>query len=203
MQCDSLLRNSSPRQSIIISKPSPAAKFNNDCEFTTEQRAKTIAMMRVNHTGEICAQALYHGQALFAKSPQQYNALIQAAAEENDHLIWCHTRITELNGRGSLLNPLWYVGSYAIGAVVGIMGDRISLGFIVETERQVTLHLERHLQRLNIDDHKTRAILQQMRLDEMQHATNAQISGAQELPPLIKILMRCTAKIMTVTVAKI
>lgn len=159
--------------------------------------------MRINHSGEICAQALYQGQALMARSSTQYNNLLQAAAEETAHLSWCRQRLLELNGRTSLLNPIWYAGSYVIGMAAGIAGDKVSLGFIAETEYQVTAHLEGHLQKLSLNDHKSRAILKRMRDEELQHATNAVLDGGTELPFPIKLLMRCAAKVLTTAAARI
>jgi ubiquinone biosynthesis monooxygenase Coq7 len=201
-QVDSILR-SKTKSASHVARTNPAAHINNNDNLSEIARKQSLAMMRVNHSGEICAQALYQGQALMARSLVQYNALLQAASEETDHLHWCQARINELNGRTSLLNPLWYAGSFAIGAIAGIAGDKISLGFLAETEHQVTRHIEQHLARLPENDHKSRAILEQMRVDELQHATQAEQAGAAPLPAPIKLAMRITAKILTVTAAKI
>mgnify|MGYP000234581100 FL=1 len=134
--------------------------------LTEKERQQSIKMMRINHSGEICAQALYQGQALMARNIAQYNNLLQAAAEEATHLKWCKQRLQELNGRTSVLNPLWYAGSYAIGIAAGIAGDKISLGFLAETEYQVTAHIESHLRHLSPNDYKSRAVLRQMRDDD-------------------------------------
>ena len=155
--------------------------------------------MRVNHAGEIAAQALYHGQALAARSVATREMLLAAAREESDHLAWCETRLKELDSRPSLLNPLWYAGSFAIGALAALMGDRTSLGFVVETERQVEGHLDEHLARLPSDDARSRAILETMRADEIAHGANARAAGAAELPPPVRKLMRGTARVMTST----
>jgi ubiquinone biosynthesis monooxygenase Coq7 len=171
--------------------------------LTETERLQSIKMMRINHSGEVCAQALYQGQALMARSSTQYNNLLQAAAEETAHLNWCKQRLQELNGNTSLLNPIWYAGSYAIGVVAGIAGDKISLGFLAETEYQVTAHLEKHLRKLAPNDHKSRVILRQMRDEELQHATKAVQDGAAKLPLPIKLLMRCAAKVLTTTAARI
>ncbi len=188
--------------SVNYHRASPAQSIpETTLAIAAQQQA--ISMMRVNHSGEVCAQALYHGQAFMAKSAQQYAVLLQAANEENDHLNWCQQRLLELDGRTSIFNPAWYVSSFIIGAMAGCAGDKISLGFIAETEEQVARHLERHLARIDTADKKSRAILQQMRIDEMQHAKTALASGATELPLPIKMLMHCTAKVMTVTAAKI
>lgn len=155
--------------------------------------------MRVNHAGEIAAQALYHGQALVARSAATRELLLKAAHEETDHLAWCETRLRELDSRPSLLNPLWYLGSFTIGAATALLGDRTSLGFVVETERQVEGHLDEHLARLPPDDARSRAIIQTMREDEITHGLNAKAAGGSELPAPVRSLMRTTARIMTTT----
>lgn len=155
--------------------------------------------MRVNHAGEICAQALYQGQALTARKTDVRTKLEHAAQEENDHLAWTATRIEELGARPSYLNPLWYAGSLAIGAFAGMLGDHWSLGFLAETERQVVEHLEGHLSQLPADDDKSRTIVEQMRADEGRHATTALDAGASELPAPAKRVMRLVAKVMTNT----
>jgi len=153
--------------------------------------------MRVNHAGEIAAQALYHGQALVARNCTTREMLLEAAREESDHLAWCETRLRELDARPSLLNPLWYAGSFAIGALAALAGDRTSLGFVVETERQVEGHLDEHLGRLPAGDTRSRAILQTMRTDEIAHGANARAAGGAELPSPVRALMRRTARVMT------
>jgi ubiquinone biosynthesis monooxygenase Coq7 len=163
-----------------------------------EKRA-SAALMRVNHAGEIAAQALYHGQALVARSDTTRALLLKAAHEETDHLAWCETRLKELDSRPSLLNPLWYAGSFAIGAAAALLGDRASLGFVVETERQVEGHLDEHLARLPQDDTRSRAILQTMRTDEIAHGVSAKAAGGAELPSPVRFLMRNTARLMTST----
>jgi ubiquinone biosynthesis monooxygenase Coq7 len=155
--------------------------------------------MRINHVGEICAQALYDSQAQFAKNSAVRQQLQQAAREEEDHLAWTAERLAELGSRPSLLNPLWYAGSYAIGAVAARLGDAQSLGFVVETERQVEAHLAGHLDDLPAQDVKSRAIVQQMHTDEIAHGQKAQAMGAAEMPFPAKILMRTMAKVMTTT----
>lgn len=167
--------------------------------MTDEQRRLSASMMRVNHTGEICAQALYQGQALTARDSQARAALEQAAREETEHLAWTERRIEELGGRKSLLNPAWYAGAFALGAVAGLLGDRWSLGFLAETERQVVAHLEGHLQRLPAEDRKSRAIVESMREDEARHATSAAGHGAAELPEPAKAAMRLSSRVMTET----
>ena len=153
--------------------------------------------MRVNHAGEVAAQALYHGQALTARRAEVATAMRKAAAEENDHLAWCEHRIGELGGRTSLLNPLWYLGSYAIGALAGTFGDRISLGFVTETEAQVESHLRDHLERLPEADLASRAILEQMKSDEMEHGATAASLGGVPLPAALQSAMRFTSRLMT------
>lgn len=155
--------------------------------------------MRVNHTGEVAAQALYHGQAMVARTPATRDLLRHAAQEETDHLAWCETRLKELDSRPSLLNPLWYAGSFAIGAVAALFGDRVSLGFVAETEHQVEGHLDEHLARLPAIDRRSRAIVEVMRSDEIAHGSAAQAAGAAPLPAPARTLMRHTARIMTRT----
>ncbi len=159
--------------------------------------------MRVNHAGEVSAQALYQGQAFTAKLPNVREKMQQAAIEENDHLIWCEERLKELNSHTSLFNPLWYAGSFTIGALAGSAGDKWSLGFVVETENQVVRHLEQHLNSLPTSDAKSKAILEKMKEDELHHATMALESGAAELPKPAKLLMKLTSKIMTKTAYRI
>ena len=168
-----------------------------DAEMPASRRALAAALMRVNHSGEICAQALYQGQALTARDSAAKQALDQAAQEETEHLAWTERRIEELGGRKSVLNPLWYAGSFALGAVSGLLGDKWNLGFLAETERQVVEHLEGHLQRLPEEDQKSRAILEQMKDDEARHATSALQHGAADLPSPAKLAMRLSSEVMT------
>jgi ubiquinone biosynthesis monooxygenase Coq7 len=160
-------------------------------------RRESAALMRVNHSGEIAAQALYHGQALVARSAATRDMLLKAAREEADHLAWCETRLKELDSRPSLLNPFWYCGSFAIGALAAALGDRTSLGFVVETEKQVEGHLHEHLARLPSGDSRSRAILNVMRTDEIEHGATARAAGASELPAPVRVLMRHAARVMT------
>jgi 3-demethoxyubiquinol 3-hydroxylase len=160
-------------------------------------RLESARLMRVNHSGEVAAQALYQGQALTAREPQVRSAMHQAAAEEIDHLAWCEQRLKELKGRTSVLNPLWYFGSLSIGAIAGALGDRASLGFIAETEKQVESHLRDHLGRLSAKDLRSRAILEQMTHDEVQHGAKAASMGGKALPFPITWAMRVTSKLMT------
>ena len=155
--------------------------------------------MRVNHVGEICAQALYTAQALATRDPGLRRHFEAAARDETDHLAWTNERLQDLGSRPSLLNPLWYAGAFGLGLVAGRLGDRVSLGFVVETERQVEAHLDSHLERLPADDHASRAIVSQMKADEAQHAAQALAAGAVPLPAPVKGLMRAAAKVMTTT----
>ena len=168
-------------------------------QLSTFEKAQSARLMRVNHSGEVCAQALYRSQALTARSDALKKRMVQAAREENDHLRWCEDRIETLGGKKSLLNPIWYAGSFALGAVAGLIGDRWNLGFLAETERQVEKHLEGHLDRLPESDARSRAVVRQMKEDELSHATSALRAGAAELPDPIKNLMRLTSRVMTKT----
>jgi len=183
--------------------PAPRAQRANPADGLKEpelsENEKIIAgqFMRINHAGEVSAQALYQGQALTAKLPNVREKMEQAAAEENDHLAWTEDRIHELGTHKSYLNPLWYAGSFTIGALAGLAGDRWSLGFVVETEKQVIKHLDEHLARLTQKDKKSRLILEQMREDEAHHATTALQAGAATFPAIVKKAMTFTSKIMT------
>lgn len=168
-----------------------------ETELDRGSREHAAALMRVNHVGEICAQALYQGQALTAREPGSRAALERAAQEETEHLAWTEQRIAELGGRKSLLNPLWYAGSFAIGAAAGVLGDRWNLGFLAETERQVVEHLDGHLRELPLSDEKSRAIVTEMRMDEARHATTALEHGGGELPLPARMLMRVASGVMT------
>lgn len=177
-------------------RPLPTAtEATADLSAAEQQHAG--GLMRVNYTGEIAAQGLYLGQALVAHNPVTRAALLQAAQEEQDHLLWCQQRLKELHTHTSYLNPFWFIGSLSIGIMAGLISDKYSLGFVVETERQVEIHLTGHLNQLPANDASSRAILLQMALDEQQHAQNAKQQGAAELPELIKYAMRIPAKIMT------
>ena len=162
-------------------------------------RRHAAGLMRINHAGEIAAQALYHGQALLARNASTREFLLQAAAEEGDHLAWCEQRLNELRSHRSVLNPLWYAGSFAIGAVAAAINDRLSLGFVTETEHQVEGHLEAHLQSLPKDDARSRRILETMQREEAGHAAAAQAAGAAELPLPVRAAMKLTSKLMTRT----
>lgn len=177
-------------------RPDPAADIPEAC-LTSDEKRLASRLMRVNHSGEVCAQALYQGQAFTAKTSAVRTALMQSATEEIDHLTWCKQRLTELGSHTSYLNPLWYTGSLAIGTLAGICGDSWNLGFLAETERQVVAHLEKHLQRLPSNDVRSQKILQQMQSDEQQHASTASTFGAKPMPWPIRTLMRASSKVMT------
>ncbi len=179
------------------SRPNPAGNLRS--ELSDAERREAAALMRVNHSGEIAAQALYHGQALAARGEATRALLLRAAREESDHLAWCEARLRELGSRTSLLNPLWYAGSFAIGALAATFGDRTNLGFVAETERQVEGHLDEHLSRLPAADERSRAIVKAMRTDEGRHASSARSAGATRLPAPVRALMRQTARVMTRT----
>lgn len=171
----------------------------SDTALTPEERQHSAGLMRVNHVGEVCAQALYDSQSRAAHGEQVSAQLQHAGREEEDHLAWTAQRLRELSSRPSLLNPLWYAGAYALGTVVARVGDAHSLGFVVETERQVEAHLSEHLKRLPQQDLRSRAIVEQMRQDEVEHGAAAQKLGAQELPLPARALMKVMAKVMTTT----
>ncbi|HEY9103178.1 2-polyprenyl-3-methyl-6-methoxy-1,4-benzoquinone monooxygenase [Chitinimonas sp.] len=177
-------------------RPHPDAELA-ETELDSAARRHAAGLMRVNHCGEVCAQALYQGQALTARDDKAREALRQAAHEEVEHLAWTERRIAELGGRQSLLNPLWYAGSLAMGVTAGLIGDRWNLGFLAETERQVGEHLASHLQALPSEDARSRAIVSQMHIDETQHAEMAVTLGAAELPLPAKAAMRAMSKVMT------
>ena len=182
----------------VTERSNPAENIA-DTELTQAEKELAGRLMRINHAGEVAAQGLYEGQALTARLPDVRDKMERAAMEENDHLAWCESRINELGSHKSLLNPLWYGGSLAIGAIAGLAGDKWSLGFVTETERQVVRHLDSHLAQLSEKDQKSRAILEQMKEDEGHHATTALHAGGAELPTPIKKLMALTSKVMTKT----
>ena len=177
-------------------RPTPGAELP-DVALSEEEKRHTVGLMRINHCGEICAQALYQGQALTSRDPQVRDALRSAADEETEHLAWSEQRINELGGRKSFLNPVWYLGSLSLGIFAGVLGDRWNLGFLAETERQVEAHLDDHLLKLPASDQKSRMIVDQMRLDEIGHAETAVQLGAAELPLIAKKAMKLSAKVMT------
>lgn len=193
---DSALRTLFARPRAV--RPCPVVPAD-ETRLLPDEKRHAAALMRVNHVGEICAQALYTAQALATKNPELRRHFEKAADEETDHLAWTSQRLHELGARPSLLNPLWYAGAFGLGLVAGRMGDPLSLGFVVETERQVEAHLQSHLERLPAADHASRAIVAQMKEDESAHAQAALQRGATELPAPVKLLMKAAAKVMTTT----
>ncbi|KGM55542.1 2-octaprenyl-3-methyl-6-methoxy-1,4-benzoquinol hydroxylase [Lysobacter arseniciresistens ZS79] len=179
----------------VAERPNPAAG-EPDIVMADEERRHSAGLMRINHVGEVCAQALYTGQAAVARDEATRAHLLAAAQEETDHLAWCADRLRELDSRPSLLNALWYGGSYAIGVAAGLRGDGWNLGFVVETERQVEAHIDEHLASLPADDHRSRAILRVMKADEARHADNAEAAGARVLPFPIPRVMAAASKLM-------
>ena len=196
IEADSVLRTLS--QGHTANRPSPANNIEKN-QLSEKDSRHSAGLMRVNHAGEVCAQALYQGQALTAKLPEVRAEMAQAAAEEIDHLAWCEQRLKELNSRPSLLNPLWYGLSFTLGAGAGLIGDNISLGFVAATEDQVCRHLDSHLNLLPRADLKSREIIEQMRADEAKHAEAAMSAGGVEFPAPVKALMSATASVMTYT----
>lgn len=175
------------------------ANMAPDATLSDEERKHSQGYMRVNHCGEVCAQALYQGQALTARDQHIRNRMQHAASEEYDHLDWCETRLKELGSHTSYLNPAWYIGSLTLGVIAGIAGDKWNLGFLAETEKQVTAHLHNHLETLPNQDLKSKAIVRQMAIDETQHAEQAMQAGAAQLPSFIKTAMKLMSKVMTNT----
>lgn len=184
------------------SRPTPGANLA-DAPLGADERRHAAGLMRVNHTGEVCAQALYAAQALVARAPAIRRDFAQAAREEEEHLAWTQQRLAELGDRASLLNPLWYAGSFAIGVAAGVAGDRVNLGFVVETERQVEEHLTSHMQRLPEGDARSRAIVEKMRDDEARHGAMARAAGAVDLPLPVRGAMRVAADVMRVVAYRI
>jgi ubiquinone biosynthesis monooxygenase Coq7 len=183
-------------------RPNPAADIQQP-ELSDAERKHVAGLMRVDHVGEICAQALYQGQAFTAKDEHTRSHMLEAALEESDHLDWCKQRLDELGSHTSLFNPIWYAGSFAIGAAAGMAGSGWNLGFVVETERQVEAHLDEHLDELPAHDVRSRVILQQMKDDEIRHANDAMHAGGKPLPQAIKQAMRLMSSIMTTTAYRI
>ena len=182
----------------IASRPMPGGASAPAADNLVEA-GESIRLMRVNHVGELCAQALYQGQLAFARDAKTRAVLIHAASEERDHLAWCAARIEELGGRTSLLSPLFYAGAWTMGVASSLAGDKWSMGFLVETERQVEAHLDRHLEKLPAADSRTRAVIEQMRADEIEHGNTGLAAGAATLPPPVKAAMRATSRVMTAT----
>lgn len=191
---DQALRSVVP-DSTQAQRPSPAQ--SQISQLSVEQARHVAGLMRVNHSGEVCAQALYHGQALTAKLPTVRQEMQQAAREEQDHLVWCELRLKELNSHPSMFNPLWYGLSFGMGALAGLAGDEYSLGFVAETEKQVSSHLRSHLAQLPDSDPRSQAILVQMNQDELQHREQALQAGGRELPKPVQQLMQLVSKVMT------
>jgi len=186
-------------------RPNPAAKLPRDTEdsLSPEQAQHAAGLMRVNHVGEVCAQALYRGQAAFCPDESTRDLLYEAATEEVDHLVWCNERLKELNSRPSILNPFWYTASFGLGLLASRAGVGYNLGFMAETERQVEQHLDDHLARLPAEDQRSRAIVEQMKIDEIHHRTTAETHGARKLPLPIRCGMRLMSKVMTTTAYRI
>jgi len=201
LQADAAMRTLIPN-SNHASRPSPAI-VESKSSLDAEQSRHIAGLMRINHTGEVCAQALYQGQALTAKLPEIREKMEHAAEEEIDHLVWCEQRLQELGSQTSVLNPLFYGLSFAIGATAGAISDKVSLGFVAATEQQVCKHLDDHLQQIPATDRKSRAILEQMRIDEEEHATSALDAGGYRFPAPIKFAMSLMAKVMTRTTYRI
>ncbi|MGB8337621.1 MAG: 2-polyprenyl-3-methyl-6-methoxy-1,4-benzoquinone monooxygenase [Burkholderiales bacterium] len=182
----------------VASRPQPAPR-EAGTPLSSEDKLVSARLMRVNHAGEVCAQALYQGQALTARTPQARALLLEAAKEEQDHLAWCDSRLDALGGKKSLLNPLWYAGSFGLGVVSGLLGDKWNMAFLAETERQVEGHLTGHLDSLPAKDGQSRAVLEQMRADEARHAQTAVSHGAADIPEPVKRAMKLGSKVMTIS----
>jgi 3-demethoxyubiquinol 3-hydroxylase len=184
-------------------RQTPGADVHSEVVLEPSEREHAAGLMRVNHVGEVCAQALYQSQKLFARNPEIQEMLHHSGQEEIDHLAWCETRLHELGSHTSYLNPFWYAGSFAIGMIAALAGDKWSLGFVAETEKQVENHLESHLEKLPLNDHRSRAIVEQMRLDEIEHGQAAVQAGGVSLPKPIQQMMKAMSKIMTTSAYKI
>ena len=184
-------------------RPTPGSDIQSSALLDVKEREHAAGLMRVNHVGEVCAQALYQSQKLVARNPEIRQMLDHSGQEEMDHLAWCETRLQELGSHTSYLNPIWYAGSFAIGLAAGLAGDKWSLGFVAETEKQVENHLESHLQKLPVEDERSRAIVDQMRIDEIEHGQAAISAGGAALPEPIQKLMQAISKVMTSTAYKI
>ena len=202
-ELDIALRTLADKKTGTDRKYPPEPIEKNSEELSKKEKDLSIQMMRINHAGEVAAQALYRGQAFVCKDPEIKKHLIHAGEEETDHLVWCKRRLDELGGKSSILNPIWYAGSFAIGAVFGAMGEKTSLGFVEETEKQVVIHLQKHLDKISEKDKETIEILKTMQADEDLHAGQANESGAEELESPTKKIMEVTAKVMTSSSAHI
>jgi ubiquinone biosynthesis monooxygenase Coq7 len=194
-EADTVMRTLTSRGNTAA-RPSPA-QGHSEGELDERRRRHVAGLMRVNHTGEVCAQALYQGQAMTAKLPTVREEMQQAAAEEVDHLVWCEERLRELDSRPSVLNPIWYGLSFSLGALAGAIGDAVSLGFVAATEERVCTHLREHLRQLPEDDRRSRLILQQMLEDEERHGENALAAGGTDFPPPVKNAMTALSRVMT------
>ncbi|WP_370652600.1 2-polyprenyl-3-methyl-6-methoxy-1,4-benzoquinone monooxygenase [Polynucleobacter sp.] len=184
-------------------RPTPGSDAQSTSLLDAKEREHAAGLMRINHVGEVCAQALYQSQKLVARNPEIQQMLDHSGREEMDHLAWCETRLQELGSHTSYLNPIWYAGSFAIGLLAGLAGDKWSLGFVAETEKQVENHLESHLEKLPLEDLRSRAIVDQMRIDEIEHGQAAISAGGAVLPEPVKKLMQVISKVMTTTAYKI
>ncbi|GAA5126263.1 2-polyprenyl-3-methyl-6-methoxy-1,4-benzoquinone monooxygenase [Alloalcanivorax gelatiniphagus] len=194
---DNAMRTLTPGSAHAERQPQGLQEARDEGPLSDDERRHVTGLMRINHTGEVCAQGLYQGQASTATLPHVRHAMEEAAREEEDHLAWCEDRIRELGGVPSRLNPIFYAMSYALGAGAGLAGDRWSLGFVAETENQVVRHLENHMTRLPMRDRRSRAILEQMRSDELKHAVTASDAGGAPLPPPVRGAMTLMSKVMT------
>ncbi|KGE77774.1 demethoxyubiquinone hydroxylase family protein [Halomonas sp. ND22Bw] len=201
-QGDAVLRTLVPG-AAQPSRPSPATPEVRDDALDEAERRHAVGLMRINHTGEVCAQALYQGQGLTAKLPEVREQMEEAAQEEIDHLAWCESRLDELDGHTSRLNPLFYAASFGMGALAGAIGDRISLGFVAATEEQVGRHLDAHMDELPSGDHRSRAVLRQMAIDEAHHAEQALEAGGARFPGPVKAGMTLMSKVMTRSVYRL
>jgi ubiquinone biosynthesis monooxygenase Coq7 len=184
-------------------RPTPEAEVKTESVLEPAEREHAAGLMRVNHVGEVCAQALYQSQKLFARNPEIQEMLHHSGQEEMDHLAWCETRLQELGSHTSYLNPFWYAGSFVIGMAAGLAGDKWSLGFVSETEKQVENHLQSHLHKLPENDHRSRAIVEQMRIDEIEHGQAARNAGGSALPEPLKKVMQAMSRVMTTSAYKI
>ncbi len=193
IELDRGLKTLGHQSDVAAQRPGSTSK---EVQLTKARKQHTIGLMRINHTGEVCAQALYNGQAMMAKDSSTREHLLQAASEEQDHLNWCQVRLDELGGKPSISNPLWYAHSFMLGAVAAKFGDPISYGFVMETEHQVESHLQEHIEDIGDDDPRSLKILQQMQADEIRHGENAKSAGGVELPQTVKNVMTAMSKIM-------
>lgn len=194
---DSALRTVCVPEARSSARPTPGKELS-DIDMSQQDKLHVVGLVRVNHAGEVCAQALYQGQALTAKLEKTREKMVVAQNEEIDHLAWCEERLRDLNGEVSIFNPIWYLGSFILGAMAGILGDGLSLGFVAETERQVVKHLQKHIDKIPANDLKTKEILHQMEIDELKHAEMAESSGADKLPYVVQKLMNICSKFLTI-----